>query len=178
MPDSITRYTDILHVHYEVEDDDDGGEEEEEEDDEETDDGEETVEGHAEEEADYAPEVVQSPRASQTGASGSAQARVSFWVEEEVDKRRRTEGGEASSSQNEGNRNETDDFTCSICMEAWTNYGDHHIWCEQLVFIPTLYVYVYIFIYISWIFYVNGGFFFSRILKISNFVLTKSSVKD
>ncbi|XP_038882130.1 E3 ubiquitin-protein ligase RFWD3 isoform X2 [Benincasa hispida] len=123
MPDSIPRDTDIMHVHYEVEDDDNGGDEEE--DDEETDDGEETVEEHAGEEIDYVTEIVQSPRASQTGPSESAQARVSFWVEEEVDKRRRTEGGEATSSQNECNN----DFTCSICMEPWTNYGDHHICC-------------------------------------------------
>ncbi|XP_022962838.1 E3 ubiquitin-protein ligase RFWD3 isoform X2 [Cucurbita moschata] len=142
MPDSFPSYVDIQNVlvdgeQYEVEDSDDG-EEEEEDDDEETDDGEETVEGHAEENADNVIEA-QSPRASQTGPSRSGQARVSFWVEEEEDKRRRTEGGEGSSSNgvgsveisqgNEWNRNEIDGLFCPICMEAWTNYGEHHICC-------------------------------------------------
>ncbi|XP_022143754.1 E3 ubiquitin-protein ligase RFWD3 isoform X1 [Momordica charantia] len=136
MPGSYPRYVeidgrddddDVLHVlvdgeQYEVEDD-----------------GEETEEEHAEEDADSVLEV-QSPRASQTGPSASASSDgARNWVEEEEDKRRRTEGGEASSSNGVGsveisqgvewNRNEIDGLFCPICMEAWTNYGDHHICC-------------------------------------------------
>ena len=185
MPDSFPSYVDIQNVlvdgeQYEVEDSDDG-EEEEEDDDEETDDGEETVEGHAEENADNVIEA-QSPRASQTGPSRSGQARVSFWVEEEEDKRRRTEGGEASSSNgvgsleisqgNEWNRNEIDGLFCPICMEAWTNYGDHHIWYVQLIFFPlslafSFFLYVYI-LFGSFMRVI--GFYFHALCNLSIFV--------
>ncbi|XP_027351606.1 E3 ubiquitin-protein ligase RFWD3 isoform X2 [Abrus precatorius] len=60
-------------------------------------------------------------------------------VEEERNKRRRTEGGEAScsfasgssdgSQGNEWNRTDIDGLICPICMDVWTNDGEHHICC-------------------------------------------------
>ncbi|KAI4349101.1 hypothetical protein L6164_009738 [Bauhinia variegata] len=61
------------------------------------------------------------------------------FVEEEVNKRRRTEGGEACSSLGiessdssqgyEWNRSDIDGLFCPICMEPWTDGGEHHICC-------------------------------------------------
>jgi len=55
---------------------------------------------------------------------------------DERNKRRRIEGGEAcsssipieSSQENECNRTDIDGLICPICMDAWTNDGDHHVW--------------------------------------------------
>ncbi|OIV92371.1 hypothetical protein TanjilG_09969 [Lupinus angustifolius] len=57
--------------------------------------------------------------------------------EEERNKRRRTEVGEASSSPiaiessqgSEWSRSEIDGLLCPICMEPWVNNGEHHISC-------------------------------------------------
>lgn len=63
-------------------------------------------------------------------------------VEDDRNKRRRTEGVEASASsipvesadgsqENDWNRTEVDGLTCPICMDAWTDDGDHHVWCHR-----------------------------------------------
>lgn len=60
--------------------------------------------------------------------------------EAERDKRRITEAEEACSLSGEGsqgndwNRSDIDGLFCPICMEAWSNDGDHHIWCEPFSF--------------------------------------------
>ncbi|KAJ7976907.1 E3 ubiquitin-protein ligase RFWD3 [Quillaja saponaria] len=133
MPDPFDPYDYELHregffagVHnYVIDEEEDEDEEEEEEDEE------------------YIP-VVGSPRVSQDGLSTSEQTRSFHEVfengdEEEGNKRRRIEGGEACSSNgigsvqssqgNEWNRGEIDGLFCPICMDAWTNDGDHHICC-------------------------------------------------
>jgi len=59
--------------------------------------------------------------------------------DDERNKRRRIEGADASSSsipiesadcsqENECNRTDIDGLICPICMDSWTNEGDHHIW--------------------------------------------------
>ena len=56
-----------------------------------------------------------------------------------VIKRRRTEGGEAScsfangsmSQESEWNLTDVDGLACPICMDAWTNNGEHHICCNR-----------------------------------------------
>ncbi|XP_027905558.1 E3 ubiquitin-protein ligase RFWD3 isoform X2 [Vigna unguiculata] len=58
-------------------------------------------------------------------------------VEEERNKRRRFEGGEASCSFATGSSNgsqgndhtDIDGLFCPICMDVWTNNGEHHICC-------------------------------------------------
>ncbi|GMP50304.1 hypothetical protein CsSME_00016974 [Camellia sinensis var. sinensis] len=63
-------------------------------------------------------------------------------VGEEIgDCKRRTEGAQTSSSQGDGigasssggecSRSEIDGLFCPICMEAWSNGGDHQVWCEN-----------------------------------------------
>lgn len=59
---------------------------------------------------------------------------------ESGDATRRTKGGETASQDvdkeesgggeggDEWNRSEIDGLFCSICMEAWTNEGEHQIW--------------------------------------------------
>ncbi|XP_020212865.1 E3 ubiquitin-protein ligase RFWD3 isoform X2 [Cajanus cajan] len=45
-------------------------------------------------------------------------------------KRRRTEEGQSSGSDdNAWNRTEIDGLVCPICMDVWTNKGEHHICC-------------------------------------------------
>lgn len=96
-----------------------GDEEEDDEDDEDEDDEE------------YVPDVPSS-RVSRSDE-------VSVIPGDERNKRRRIEGGEASSlsipiesvdcsQENECNRTDIDGLICPICMDAWTNEGDHHIW--------------------------------------------------
>ncbi|KAK4281516.1 hypothetical protein QN277_012997 [Acacia crassicarpa] len=109
-------------------------EEEEEDDDEEEDEDEDQAE-------EYIP-LVQSPTALQGVPSTSDQYDTIIQevpddcVEEEVNKRRRTEGGETCSSlgigsldSSQGNRADIDGLYCPICLEAWTNDGEHHICC-------------------------------------------------
>ncbi|KAM2467592.1 hypothetical protein FF1_009357 [Malus domestica] len=81
--------------------------------------------------------------ADQTGAAGSAPetAAARNGDEEVENKRRRRGGSEAVSgdgvgsaecsqgSSSQWNRNEMDGLFCSICLEPWTNDGDHHISC-------------------------------------------------
>ncbi|XP_009377040.2 E3 ubiquitin-protein ligase RFWD3 isoform X3 [Pyrus x bretschneideri] len=78
-----------------------------------------------------------------TGAAGSAPetAAARNGDEEVGNKRRRSGGSEAVSvdgvgsaecsqgSSSQWNRNEMDGLFCSICLEPWTNDGDHHISC-------------------------------------------------
>ncbi|XP_028776046.1 E3 ubiquitin-protein ligase RFWD3-like isoform X2 [Neltuma alba] len=106
---------------------------------EEEDEDDEEYEDEAEE---YIP-LVQSRRALQGVPSTSDQHDTIIQevpddlVEEEGNKRRRTEGGEtclslgivnAESSQgNEWNYADTDGLYCPICLDAWTNDGEHHI---------------------------------------------------
>lgn len=96
------------------------GDEEEDEDDEDEDDEE------------YVPDVPSS-RVSRSDE-------VAVIPDNERNKRRRIEGGEACSSsipieiadcsqENECNRTDIDGLICPICMDAWTNDGDHHICC-------------------------------------------------
>ncbi|XP_044472732.1 E3 ubiquitin-protein ligase RFWD3-like [Mangifera indica] len=96
----------------------DGTETEEDETEEETDEEEE------EEEEEVLIMAVESP----TTVSGSNQA-----VTEDRTKRRREDRGGIESGDcsqgNEWNRTEVDGLFCPICMDAWTNSGDHHISC-------------------------------------------------
>ncbi|KAG6771849.1 hypothetical protein POTOM_023241 [Populus tomentosa] len=113
---------------------------------------------YSEEDEDFIPvvELDSSPRfllnsdqATTTTAAAAAE-NINFQeeevdVEEERNKRRRVEklgsggdiccrnggddaGGE-SSQNSQWNRSEFDGLFCPICMEAWTNKGDHHICC-------------------------------------------------
>ncbi|KAL9362172.1 hypothetical protein Peur_044957 [Populus x canadensis] len=113
---------------------------------------------YSEEDEDFIPvvELDSSPRfllnsdqATTTTAAAAAE-NLNFQeeevdVEEERNKRRRVEklgsggdiycrnggddaGGE-SSQNSQWNRSEFDELFCPICMEAWTNEGDHHICC-------------------------------------------------
>ncbi|KAK2364186.1 E3 ubiquitin-protein ligase RFWD3 [Trifolium repens] len=60
-------------------------------------------------------------------------------IEDERNKRRRTEAGEASCSsipiesadcsQDNDYRTDIDGLICPICMDAWTDNGDHHVCC-------------------------------------------------
>jgi E3 ubiquitin-protein ligase RFWD3 len=62
-------------------------------------------------------------------------------IEDERNKRRRTEAGEASCSsipiesaecsQDNDYRTDIDGLICPICMDAWTDNGDHHVWCHH-----------------------------------------------
>ncbi|TKY62117.1 E3 ubiquitin-protein ligase RFWD3 [Spatholobus suberectus] len=113
----------------EEEEDEDEDEEEEEEDDD-------------DEDEEYVPPVA-SPRASHdapriltTNSVIVIPDESQNFVEEEGNKRRRTEGGEAScsfaidgSQGNEWNRTDIDGLFCPICMDVWTNNGEHHICC-------------------------------------------------
>ncbi|XP_052174977.1 uncharacterized protein LOC127789921 isoform X2 [Diospyros lotus] len=98
-----------------------------------------------EEEADYEDEeegfvlAVESSRVSYGGPPESSQEAVightrENAVEEDEDSTRRREGGEASSSQGgdkggEWSRGDVDGLFCPICMEAWSNGGDHQVCC-------------------------------------------------
>ncbi|CAN1775898.1 E3 ubiquitin-protein ligase RFWD3 [Linum perenne] len=65
-------------------------------------------------------------------SSFSAAPVRSVYVEDEITKRRRLDEEVCSSNADEGsqwNRAEIDGLFCSICMEAWTSEGDHHICC-------------------------------------------------
>ena len=51
------------------------------------------------------------------------------------ERQRTSEDGEACSSgqgsqENEWNQGEIGGLFCPICMEAWSNDGDHHIWYQ------------------------------------------------
>jgi len=62
-------------------------------------------------------------------------------VEEEGNKRRRIEGGETSCSVagSQGNDlTDIDGLFCPICMDVWTNNGEHHIWCIRIFFALTV----------------------------------------
>ncbi|KAG6769764.1 hypothetical protein POTOM_025425 [Populus tomentosa] len=114
---------------------------------------------YSEEDEDFIPvvELDSSPRfllnsdqAATTTTAAAAAETINFQeeevdVEEERNKRRRVEklgsggdiccrnggddaGGE-SSQNSQWNRSEFDGLFCPICMEAWTNEGDHHICC-------------------------------------------------
>jgi len=118
---------------------------------------------YSEEDEDFIPvvELDSSPRfllnsdqAATTTAAAAAE-NLNFQeeevdVEEERNKRRRVEklgsggdiycrnggddaGGE-SSQNSQWNRSEFDELFCPICMEAWTNEGDHHIWCLLYIY--------------------------------------------
>jgi E3 ubiquitin-protein ligase RFWD3 len=122
---------------------------------------------YSEEDEDFIPvvELDSSPRfllnsdqATTTTAAAAAE-NLNFQeeevdVEEERNKRRRVEklgsggdicyrnggddaGGE-SSQNSQWNRSEFDGLFCPICMEAWTNEGDHHIWCLLYIYCVTL----------------------------------------
>lgn len=115
------------------------------------------LEGHTDDEQDdeeddddeeYVPDV-QSPRVSNEAPRNSTSDEAivildderQSSVENETNKRRRTEAGEASSSslpngsadgsqENECNLADIDGLICPICMDAWTDKGDHHVWCK------------------------------------------------
>ncbi|CAI8614656.1 unnamed protein product [Vicia faba] len=110
-----------------------GNEEEEEEEEEEEDD---------EDDEEYVPDVPSS-RVSYRLRNLTSDEMLAFLfdegqnsVEDNRIKRRRTDGGEASSSslpigsqENDWNRTEVDGLICPICMDAWTDEGDHHVCC-------------------------------------------------
>ncbi|KAI5345304.1 hypothetical protein L3X38_013181 [Prunus dulcis] len=77
---------------------------------------------------------------SNHNAAGTAAQKESRGVAEEGGEKRRRIGGPKTSSWvgigsaegsqgSEWNRGEIDDLFCSICLDAWTNDGDHHISC-------------------------------------------------
>ncbi|KAK7337110.1 hypothetical protein VNO77_17669 [Canavalia gladiata] len=121
---------------YGLSDDDQNDDEEDEDEDEEED----------EEDEDYVPVAPSPPSASRVAPRSPTSNEVIVipdgsqnCAEEEGNKRRRTEGGEAScsfaigstdgSQGNEWNRTDTDGLVCPICMDVWTNNGEHHICC-------------------------------------------------
>ncbi|KAL5546105.1 hypothetical protein UlMin_005792 [Ulmus minor] len=112
-----------------VEEDEETEEEEEEDDDEDSteEDEDEDVVG-----------VLDSPGVSRDRARNVAEVELGNG-DEERSKRRRTEAGEAcslgevatgeDSQENEWDRSQVDGLFCPICMDAWTNEGEHHICC-------------------------------------------------
>ncbi|KAI5319263.1 hypothetical protein L3X38_038971 [Prunus dulcis] len=111
------------------EDEDDEDEEEEEEEDEDLID------------TDYAVYIasLQHSGVSHNGAGNSRETVASNGAEEWGRKRRRAGEGKTASCDGIGSaessqgshwtRNEIDGLFCPICLEAWTNDGDHHICC-------------------------------------------------
>ncbi|KAA8518707.1 hypothetical protein F0562_016519 [Nyssa sinensis] len=115
-----------------------------EDEDEDESDSEDTEEDEGDEDEDFLPEIAL-PTVSVTGPSTSSQEAVTSRglenvVEENEDSKRTADGGEMSSSNNkvesgenssaeELNRSQIDGLFCPICMEAWTNAGDHQICC-------------------------------------------------
>ncbi|KAJ6331264.1 hypothetical protein OIU76_009773 [Salix suchowensis] len=101
-------------------------------------------------ELDSSPSFLLNSDLATTAADAAAAENLNFHeeeveVEEERNKRRRVEkigsggdiycrvegddaGGESSQSS-QRNRNEFDGLFCPICLEAWTNEGNHHICC-------------------------------------------------
>lgn len=110
---------------YEEEEEEEEADEEEEEEDEDDD----------EEDEDY----VYAPGGE---AEGSWNRHSTSWAQTTpiVNAGKETKEGKPSSPQNVGgkevgnmgelNRGEVDGLFCPICIEAWTNDGDHQIWCE------------------------------------------------
>lgn len=118
----------LVYVSEEDEDDEEDEEEEEDEDD------------------DYVADD-ESLRVTRSGeAAAVGEAALENEVEEAGKKRRRIESGEVLSlsgvgtvpgSGSQGSEckwGEIDGLFCPICMEAWTNDGDHHIWCKFMRF--------------------------------------------
>lgn len=137
---------------------------------------------------EYIP-LVHSPRALQDGPSTSNPAVTLIpeepenSVEEEGNKRRRTEGGEAcsslgigsaeSSQGNEWNRADIDGLFCPICMDAWTNNGEHHIWCKALnAFLELIFVQNYVILYLIYhahLYVSSYNFLSSTMISLSRF---------
>ncbi|KAL5540796.1 hypothetical protein UlMin_042409 [Ulmus minor] len=117
-----------------VEEDEETEEEEEEEDEDDDDDDDE----NSTEEDEDVVEVLDSPGVSRDRARNVAEVELGNG-DEERSKRRRTEAGEAcslgevatgeDSQENEWDRSQVDGLFCPICMDAWTNEGEHHICC-------------------------------------------------
>uniref|UniRef100_A0A0R0KUV1 RING-type E3 ubiquitin transferase n=1 Tax=Glycine max TaxID=3847 RepID=A0A0R0KUV1_SOYBN len=103
-------------------------------DDDETDDEEEDDDDDEDEE--YVPAGAP-PRVSHDAPRVSTSNSEVVTLIESQNKRRRTEGGEAScsfangslSQENEWASPDVDGLLCPICMDAWTNNGEHHICC-------------------------------------------------
>lgn len=82
---------------------------------------------------DYTP-VENTPDREEIGNNVSTFAQARSGEEGGDNKRRRQGEGEAVASYSEGvssqgnEWNEIDGLFCPICMESWTNDGDHHIW--------------------------------------------------
>ncbi|GFS45797.1 hypothetical protein Acr_00g0098280 [Actinidia rufa] len=81
--------------------------------------------------------VPPTPRTSSGSRSTPSQealiARSSYNVAEENEvSRKTTEGGETSSQGGgESTGSEIDGLFCPICMDAWTNGGDHQVWYQH-----------------------------------------------
>lgn len=130
MANPILSFIDLVDGGLSEESDEDESEEEEDEYEEEDEEEEGTVDADS---AVY--------HADLTGAAGSAPetAAARNGDEEVGNKRRRRGGSEAvlvdgvgsaecsQGSSSQWNRNEMDGLFCSICLEPWTNDGDHHI---------------------------------------------------
>lgn len=122
-------------------------EEDEEEDDDEDEEEDEEGDEEEEEDEDYVAED-ESVRVTRSGGEAAGEAAFENGVEEEEagNKRRRIEAGEALSLSGVGTEtgsgsqgsdckwSQIDGLFCPICMEAWTDDGDHHIWCEFIRF--------------------------------------------
>lgn len=103
---------------------------------------EETEEDEDEDDEEYVPGVA-TPRVSHdTDNVIIIPEESQDCVGEERNKRRRFDGGEASCSFATGSSNgsqendhtDIDGLSCPICMDVWTNNGEHHIWCNRISF--------------------------------------------
>ncbi|KAK4799382.1 hypothetical protein SAY86_024747 [Trapa natans] len=98
--------------------------------------GEEEEDGEDDEDVNYIP-VEDSPVRNEIGNTASISSRITSGQGGRDNKRRRLEEGEADASSpgcsashgSEWSRSEIDGLFCPICMEPWTNDGDHHICC-------------------------------------------------
>lgn len=105
------------------------------EDDQELNDGQQETEDDGDDESD---EYEEDEDTNDSAGAGSPRVEG-----EQRDERRRSKADEACSfggaeeaevSQgSEWNQSEIDGLFCPICMEAWTNDGDHHIWYANFV---------------------------------------------
>ncbi|CAN0926945.1 E3 ubiquitin-protein ligase RFWD3 [Linum grandiflorum] len=91
-----------------------------------------------ESEEEFIPIDDSPPRVSDHNVPSSSSRVRSVYVEDDATKRRRVDEEVCSSNAGEGrhgsqgsqwNRAEIEGLFCSICMEAWTSEGNHHICC-------------------------------------------------
>lgn len=83
-------------------------------------------------ESDEVETILVSTDEDDSGEESSSESESDEDAEPEREKRRRIAAAddEASSPQDSDDTNlgEIDGLICSVCMEPWTDAGDHHIW--------------------------------------------------